>query len=131
MISVGIDIIEIKRIETAMKRHKSFLKRNFTDKEIKYFLSKEKNIAQTVAGNFAAKEAFSKALGTGVRNFSLQDIEILRNKFGEPVLFFKNKKKKCKISISHSKNDAISIVILHKSFFKNAFSCILYKMSNW
>ena len=58
---IGIDIIEIDRIEKAIKKNPRFLERNFTKGEVLYF--KENNFkTESIAGNFAAKEAISKAI---------------------------------------------------------------------
>lgn len=117
---IGIDIVEIKRIENLLKKNERFLERFFTDNEIKYF--KEKNFKpQTIAGNFTAKEAISKALGTGIRNFNLKDIEILRDDLGKPIVNVYNNLitiinsqniKEIKVSISHSKEYAVSNALL-------------------
>ena len=66
ILGVGTDIIEIDRIKRAMDNTSGFLERIFTDKEIKY-LSENSNRIESIAGNFAVKEAVSKALGTGIR----------------------------------------------------------------
>lgn len=117
---IGIDIIEIKRIEKVLERTPRFLERNFTEKEIEYF--KKKNFkSESIAGNFASKEAVSKAIGTGVRGFNLKDIEILRDEMGKPIVnVYNNLKEICikynireiKVSISHSENYAVSNVII-------------------
>ena len=104
---IGIDIIEIDRIENAIKKNPRFLERNFTEKEVLYF--KE--------NNFASKEAISKAIGTGIRGFKLKDIEILRDELGKPIvntynnlseICIKYNIKEIKVSISHSKNYAVA-----------------------
>lgn len=82
---LGIDIIEVDRIKKAIEKNKRFLSRNFTHKEIQYFHTKGDNIT-SIAGNFAAKEAVSKALGTGFRGFNFSDIEVLRDDMGRPVV---------------------------------------------
>ena len=65
IVSVGIDAIEIRRIAEMIKRHhQKFIQRVFTRREIEYCRSK-KSFAQSFAVRFAAKEAFSKALGLG------------------------------------------------------------------
>ena len=85
ILGIGIDIIEIDRIEKVLKRTPRFLERNFTEKEIEYF--KENNFrSESIAGNFAAKEAISKAIGTGIRGFNLKDIEVLRDHLGKPIV---------------------------------------------
>ena len=72
---VGTDIVQVGRIGTAIKRTPMFLEKVFTEEERKYFKSRNNNL-ETIAGNFAAKEAISKAMGTGIRGFGLLDIEI-------------------------------------------------------
>lgn len=113
---IGIDIIEIDRIEKAIKKNPRFLERNFTEREVLYF--KENNFkTESIAGNFAAKEAISKAIGTGIRGFKLKDIEILRDELGKPIVnTYNNLSKICikynikeiKVSISHSENYAVA-----------------------
>ena len=49
--------------------------------------------SETVAGNFAAKEAFSKALGTGISGFALKDVEVLRDEHGKPYIELENRLK--------------------------------------
>ena len=71
IIGIGTDIIEIDRIENAINNNKRFLEKVFTIKEIEMF--KKRNMrSEIVAGNFAAKEAISKALGTGFRYFIIR-----------------------------------------------------------
>lgn len=82
-IKTGIDLIEINRIENSIHRNPRFLTRVFSEKERILFASKPSPYA-TIAANFAAKEAFSKALGCGVRGFYLSDISVLRNALGAP-----------------------------------------------
>lgn len=116
ILGIGIDIIEIDRIEKVLKRTPRFLERNFTEKEIEYF--KENNFrSESIAGNFVAKEAISKAIGTGIRGFNLKDIEVLRDDLGKPIVnTYNNLKEICikysvkeiKVSISHSENYAVA-----------------------
>ena len=117
---IGIDIIEIERIDRAIKNTKSFLEKVFSDKEIDFFYSKKLKV-ESIAGNFAAKEAVSKALGTGIRGFNLKDIEVLRNELGAPIVNLHNNAKvlalklhvrKIHVSISHNKSSAIAYVLL-------------------
>ena len=113
---IGIDIIEINRIENVLERTPRFLERNFTEKEIDYF--KQKNFkSESIAGNFASKEA----IGTGIRGFRLKDIEILRDELGKPIvntynnlreICIKYNIKEIKVSISHSENYAVANAII-------------------
>jgi len=117
---IGIDIVEIERIKNSIEKNEKFLERFFTEKEIEYF--KSKNLKpQTIAGNFTAKEAISKALGSGIRGFELKDIEILRDALGCPYvnvynnleIILKQKDiREIKVSISHSKDYAVSNALL-------------------
>jgi holo-[acyl-carrier protein] synthase len=118
IIGIGIDIIEIKRIQKAAARPK-FLDIIFTEDERKYFNSRNNNICH-IAGTFAAKEAVSKALGTGFKSIGWREIEILRGALGEPevhlmgsakVLAQKKGIEKMHISISHSRDFAVSAAI--------------------
>ena len=71
---VGVDLIEIERIRSALQRYPGFRERCFTEAEREYCDSK-KNPAESYAGRFAGKEAVGKALGIGVR-FTWKEIEI-------------------------------------------------------
>lgn len=119
IIGIGIDIIEINRIEKVVKRANSFIEKSFTHNEIEYFNSKGFR-GNTIAGNFAAKEAISKALGTGFRGFGLRDIEVLRDKLGKPTVHLSDKiyeliditEFTMYVSISHSKENAIAYAVM-------------------
>lgn len=116
ILDIGIDIVEIGRIKNALKNNDNFLKKLFTEKEIELF--KEKGYApETIAGNFAAKEAISKSLGLGIRGYDLKNIEILRDKLGKPIVKTHNNLEKIcenynvleiKVSISHGKDYAVA-----------------------
>lgn len=119
ILDIGIDIIEIERIKDAIKNNPRFLNKMFTDDEIKYFESKGFK-PESIAGNFAAKEAISKSIGTGIRNFNFKDIEVLRNELGNPIVkTYNNLQAICidynvlqiKVSISHCKEYAIANAI--------------------
>ena len=116
ILGIGIDIVEIERIKNILDNRKRFLKKIFTEEEIKYFESK-KFKSETIAGNFCAKEAISKAFGTGIKNFNFDDIEVLRDENGKPIVkTYNNLRQICinynvleiQVSISHSENYAIA-----------------------
>lgn len=115
---IGTDIVEISRLAKAIDGSR-FLERYFTERENEYFLLKNNN-PQTVAVSFAAKEAFSKALGTGFRGFSLRDVEVLRDKLGKPYINVYNNAEKMvnggtvHVSLSHSKEYATAFVVIEK-----------------
>ena len=119
ILDIGIDIIEIERIKKSLKKRGDFLKKVFTEREIELFESKGNN-PQTIAGNFAAKEAISKSLGLGIRGYNFKDIVILRDDLGKPVVkTYNNLKQICidysvleiKVSISHTKDYAAANAI--------------------
>ena len=116
-IAVGVDIIEIDRIEQAtLTLHDSFLKRVYTQAELEL----SENDASSLAVRFAAKEAVMKALGTGVRGIGWKDIEILDNNAGAPfVQLYGRALNKARevglsrfsVSLSHSKQYAVAMVV--------------------
>lgn len=114
IINIGIDILEKKRIKTLVKKHKNkIIKKILSSKEINE-LNKIKKKIELLSKIFTAKEAISKALGTGFRkNIKLKKIKILKNEIKKPYINFK--KKKIYISISHEKNITITTVIIINS----------------
>ncbi len=93
IIGVGTDIVNIRRIENICKKNKHlFLKKIFTNKEIKILTKYKLKQGSKIAMRFAAKEALSKALGTGIgKKLSFLDFEVLNLSSGQPYFFFKNK----------------------------------------
>ncbi len=117
---IGCDLCEIKRFENLGE---NFFRRNFTEDERILLMSKHKNMPQSAAANFAVKEAFSKALGTGVRGFGLKDVEVLRDQLGRPYIkLYGDAADICAkleisdifVSISHDGGMAMGYVILWK-----------------
>ena len=124
-LGIGVDIIENKRVKKSIL-NKKFVYRIFSNSEINDS-KKSANKAGFFSKRFAAKEAFSKALGTGFRNgLNFKDISIINDKFGKPFIKKSNKinnfmKKKFKtkkinilLSISDEKKHSIAFVILEK-----------------
>tara|TARA_B100000959_G_scaffold1049_1_gene1123 strand:+ start:371 stop:763 length:393 start_codon:yes stop_codon:yes gene_type:complete len=87
---LGTDIVNIKRLEKILKKNEDgFKSRIFSKSEILY-CDKKKSPAPFYAKRYAAKEAFSKALGTGIRKgINFKDIEIINNNFGKPSIKLK------------------------------------------
>ena len=115
--SVGVDIIEIERIRAALRRHgERFLQRVYTAKEQAYCRGRVPELAV----RFAAKEAVSKALGTGLRGITWKEMEILGDKRGKPLVHLHGRAKarakelglsKFAISLSHSRDHAVAFVM--------------------
>ena len=108
MIKTGIDVTDIRRF-SEMKNLDAFIKRVFTKEEQAYFALK-KTPYESIAGHFAAKEAFSKYMGSGVRGFSFKDIEVLHDALGKPYLKFLGRRILVDVSISHSDTVAVAVV---------------------
>ena len=118
---LGNDIIEIDRIRQAIEKSSSFKARVYTIHEIEYCKSPNKGSYESFAGIYAAIEAFIKALGTGMRHGSWQDIEIYHDEWGAPLIRLQDTFKDIyetsgytdiHVSISHCKDYAMSTVIL-------------------
>ncbi len=128
IIGIGNDIIEIARIEESLQKYQDlFLKKIFLDSEIKKYesYSNEKRKISYLAKRFAAKEAFSKACGTGIGSFiSFKDIEIVNNNANKPEIklsqekynqllkHFSVKILKFHLSLSDQENLASAFVII-------------------
>lgn len=109
MKNCGIDIIEISRIAEAVSKNAGFLERIFTVDELEYYFQSGHRI-ETLAGFFAAKEAFSKYLGTGISGFNFNDVSVGHTKEGAPVIYFKGRLSDAAVSISHNKTTAVAVV---------------------
>ncbi len=113
----GIDTIEIARLDDIRPEIRMrFIRRVYTAQEIK----QARDRTEALSGIFAAKEAVSKALGTGIGKVSWQDIEILHHPTGEPYLILHGKAKcvaenlglkEWSVSISHDRNKAIAMAV--------------------
>ena len=121
IVGLGIDIAEIDRIETAIKRHGApFLERLYTPQEVAY-CERHRNKFERYAARFAAKEAAMKALGTGwSAGVRWRDIEVIRAASGKPSLLLQGQAqsvaeklgvKNIALTITHSGNMALAEVI--------------------
>jgi len=111
---IGIDIIEIDRVKSAVRKYgKKFLQRIFTERELKYCSSRKAYRFPEMAARFAAKEAYSKAIGTGIVGIKYKEIEVINNKNGKPHIALGGRiKKNIHISLSHSLNCAVASVVV-------------------
>lgn len=119
---IGTDIAEVKRFEKWVK-NPEMIERFFNEKE-RSSAKSDSAKCQHYAVRFAAKEAFSKALGTGISGFNLKDVYITNNSEGKPELniegaalsLLKERIGDCNafVSLSHEKEYAVAFVILEK-----------------
>jgi holo-[acyl-carrier protein] synthase len=124
IISIGVDIIEVRRVRETIERTPRFAERVFTAAERAYCESRGAVAAQHYAARFAAKEAALKALQTGWSGgISWQDIEVLAKESGAPLISFHGRARElyeeagatgAHISIAHTTEHAIAEVILEK-----------------
>ncbi len=118
MRGIGIDIVEVNRIKSAIDKSDKFLNRVFTENEIKYYIENGENI-ETLAGIFAAKEAVLKVLKTGIEGVCWKDVEIIHTDSVPGVILYnraleamrKEQIQDILVSISHSKENAIANAI--------------------
>ena len=118
MISNGIDIVKIDRFDK-YKNDLNLMKKLFNESELDY-IKNANNSSETIAGLYAAKESFLKALKKGINDYSLLDIEISHNSDRAPFIILHNELKKTypnihenmSLSISHDGEYAIAICTL-------------------
>ena len=127
ILGLGCDILEVDRLEGLLRKGRDvFIKRVLTTAEIdEYERRSDKSAIRGtlfVATRYCAKEAFSKAMGTGVgAQFSFQDLSVLNSDSGAPVLVYserlenwlQSRRAQAKISISDEQNYVMSTVILY------------------
>ncbi len=116
-IAVGVDIIEIARIERVLHDFGDrFLRRVYTERERERYAGR----VSELAARFAAKEATSKALGTGIRGIRWREMEVLPNRRGKPVLVLHGRAaaraehlglNHFSVSLTHSRTDAMAFVV--------------------
>ncbi|MCP8618094.1 holo-ACP synthase [Salirhabdus salicampi] len=115
---IGIDLLEISRLEEKVRRNERFVKRILTTRELDLLnqCSSRKRKMEFSAGRFAAKEAYAKARGTGLgQDLSFLDIEVIPDEKGKPVVYVKgNREKNTFLSISHSEQFVIAEVIIQE-----------------
>ena len=113
----GIDIEALASIQNAVEKREGFARRVLTDKEMERFASlKGRRQIEYLAGRWSAKEAFSKALGTGIGKLGFQDLEILNNERGAPYFSKSPFSGKVWLSISHTDQFVTASVILEEEY---------------
>lgn len=114
---VGVDILRICRMEQSLGNPR-FLTRVFGERELEQYHRRGEKVS-FLAANFCAKEAFGKALGTGVRRFRLREVEVLRDALGKPffrlsgqaLLRARESGLEFSVSLSHTNDCAIAFVV--------------------
>ncbi|WP_044893594.1 holo-ACP synthase [Bacillus alveayuensis] len=116
IVGIGIDIVEIKRIKEIVKRQPKFIERILSEREKERFLQlSETRKIEFLAGRFAAKEAYAKAIGTGIgKELSFTDIDIHYDEKGKPFILSGNPQQHVHLSLSHSDEYAVAQVIIER-----------------
>jgi len=114
---IGIDIIELKRMDKSVQRQQRFPKRVLTESELDDYhrLTSARRQIEFIAGRFAAKEAFAKATGQGIGELSFQHIEVIRLDTGAPIMKVTGYEDyHIHLSISHSQEYVVAQVVLEQ-----------------
>ena len=111
---IGLDLVDLKRIDKILKKNDKFSKRILSEREQKAFESlSESRKLEYLAGRFAAKEAYAKARGTGIREgCTFHQIEIINDELGKPIIYFCGAEVNGFVSITHTADVAAAQVIL-------------------
>lgn len=111
---IGIDAVELARIKELIENKPQFIQRILTEKESELFLKlPKKRQIEFLGGRYACKEAFSKAWGTGIGKLSFQDIEVLTNEAGAPVVTkAPHPLHQTFVSITHTNETAFAQILL-------------------
>lgn len=125
--NIGIDIVEIARLKTRLQRNPGLTGHVLTPSENKRYkaVENERKKFEFLAGRIAAKEAFFKALGTGITEpVHLKNVEILNRLNGAPFIQVNNpdilpQHQKTSISISHEENYATAVVLICGVFYED------------
>jgi holo-[acyl-carrier protein] synthase len=124
---IGIDTIEVERIARAIETYgDQFVKRIYSDDEIAYCKNRP-HTAEHFAARFAAKEAYAKAIGTGVRKYFIwKEVSVARHSYGRPYIVLSERMQEVarritkseiaiQLSLTHTKNVAEAIVTIERS----------------
>ena len=123
IVGIGTDLVKIERMERAAQSE-HFVARVFGEQERTLF-AKRKKAPQMLAANFAAREAFGKALGTGImKEFALDEVQVLRNEHGAPYFAFSGRAQHlmherrwtAHVSLTHEGEYAAAFVVLEGEF---------------
>ncbi|HHU36559.1 MAG TPA: holo-ACP synthase [Treponema sp.] len=120
IVGIGLDVVHVSRLEH-WKGVPGLLERYFHPEELAAALSRKSSAVLSLAARFAAKEAFGKAIGTGLRNITLQNILVVNNHNGKPCMrlfgnalqaFELSGGKTIHLSLTHERDNALAMVVI-------------------
>ncbi len=125
IVGIGVDVVEVARIRTALTRTPALLPRLFTERERTACTAQAGTLRwDRLATRFAAKEAVAKALGTGVRGFAFCDVEVVADPLGRPGIALHRGAaevaasrgvERVHLSLSHTGSVAVADVVLESA----------------
>ena len=119
---IGIDIVRVSRLQR-WTDDPALVARFFHPAELQAVAERPEGQALALAARFAAKEAFGKALGTGIRGFRLHEVEVSNDRLGKPVLtlhgaalerFQSSGSSRIHLSLTHETDNAVAVVIIEE-----------------
>lgn len=114
---IGIDMVELSRMRKSIQIP-GFIEKVFSPEEIELY-RRRKNSIDVLSGRFCAKEAFVKAIGTGIKNFELNEISTLTDESGKPYMTVSENirniigEKQISVSITHTNEYAAASVVVY------------------
>lgn len=124
VMGIGVDVVQVSRMNAWLDR-RDLLHRFFHDEEVSDSLSRGGDaIQRSLAARFAAKEAFGKAIGTGLREFSLKEVQVMNNHAGKPEMLLHGNAREAlrrhgggrvHLSLTHEIDNAIAMVVIEEA----------------
>ncbi len=116
IVGIGVDVVDLDHMELTCKRQATIHEYILTDRELEiYYQRGPKRQLEFLAGRFAVKEAFSKAMGTGIgKKVNFQNISVINNEKGQPLVVDSPFDGNIFASISHSERVVVAQVVLEK-----------------
>ncbi|MCL2373882.1 MAG: holo-ACP synthase [Treponema sp.] len=122
IVGIGVDVVHVLRLKR-WRETPGLLERYFHGDELAASLEKGKSADLSLAARFAAKEAFGKALGTGLAGIALKDVMIKNRQNGQPEMIFHDTARaafersgaaRIHVSLTHERDNAVAVVVLEK-----------------
>ncbi len=122
ILGIGLDVVSVDRLRR-WKHIPGLFERFFSPKELDVALPRGEVGILSLAARFAAKEAFGKALGGGIRGFALKEIAVMNDKYGKPYMVLEGKAKEAfrasgasviHISLTHEHDNALAVVVIER-----------------
>lgn len=117
IVGIGVDVVDLDHMKLTCKKQTSIHEYILTEREIEIYHQRgPKRKLEFLAGRFAVKEAFSKAMGTGIgKEVNFQNITVMNNEKGKPLIIESPFEGNIFVSISHSENVVVAQVVLENN----------------